>query len=101
MPLPRVPTPIAPRSRLATTEVSRGYKQTGMFAHARVVVDADGVTVYHAHLTQVDVSSGTNRFYVVQLLQARARTPSHRRLLHARAPLVFRWSSGRAVQHKT
>ena len=48
------------------SKVHRAYEQTGN-AGARIFVGPDH-SVYNAHCTQTNVSDGTNRFYVIQLL---------------------------------
>jgi len=42
--------------------------RTGLGAGTRVVIADDGVSVYNAHFTQVDLATGINRFYIVQLI---------------------------------
>jgi hypothetical protein len=52
-------------------EVHPGYKQTGLYPHAKVMVDADKTTVYNAYCIEVDLATDTNRYYVIQALQVR------------------------------
>ena len=67
-----VPLRMKPELGSPVLSVHRGYEQTGKQRFASVLVDDDGVTVYNANLTQTDLKTGINRFYVVQLLQLSA-----------------------------
>ena len=68
----KVPLRMKPELGSPVLNVHRGYEQTGKQRFASVLVDDDGVTVYNANLTQTNLKTGINRFYVVQLLQLSA-----------------------------
>lgn len=67
-----VETSLPPQLGSAILAVHEGYQQTGQLNSARVLIDADGSTVYNAHFVEVNLKRGINRFYVVQLLRHRA-----------------------------
>ncbi|KAJ1618763.1 hypothetical protein T492DRAFT_1151168 [Pavlovales sp. CCMP2436] len=67
-PLPPPPVREPPEHGCPMLEVHRGFKQSGLYHKASVLIDEDGVTVYNAHLNQVDVATGVNRYYIVQAL---------------------------------
>jgi hypothetical protein len=52
---------VIPEAGSPILEVHRGFKQTGYYSQANVVVDEDAVTVYNAYCNQVLHANGTNR----------------------------------------